>query len=449
MMIRRRRARRSTKARTGILLLLALALVLPLAVQAASPPGSDDGGFGTPGPGAGVPTGGEEADEEAPSSPRDPVARFAAGEISEALREQLTWQAEQEGISLDKAIEKYAWQGPLAYLVNEIRQDYPNDFAGARIEQDLTAWIAFSGTAPAGAASSIRAFPRAVQIIENRGFTEAGLNQRLHSVHDSVMANDKVEDAVSTYDLATGRLEVTAAIEDSFDTPAQKKALSDLLRTELPIGSVANVGTSDVDLNVVSDIAGGAESDIRGGTHLSRCTAGFVLENSNGERNISTAGHCPNNLSLRNGNIRITLTFEDEHEGRWGDLQRHSVPSGHTLTNSIRYNSSGRRSRPILSTGVPVEGQVLLHYGKSTGYKSDWVYRGVVNAGIAEHLVAMFSHTTQGGDSGGPWFQGNTAYGIHFGSNIDIGRPASKRRSLFTPVHHIEDAFPGWDVATS
>ena len=447
MMVRRRRARKRTKARAGVLLLLALALVLPSTVQAASPPGSDDGGFGTPG--AGAPAGGGGAAEEAPSNPSDPVSRFAAGEISAALREQLTWQAEQEGISLDKAIEKYAWQGPLAYLVNEIRQDYPDDFAGARIEEDLTAWVAFSGTAPAGAASSIRAFPRAVQIIENRGFTETGLNRRLTAVHDSVMANDKVEDAVSTYDLATGRLEVTVAIEDSADTPAQKTALLDLLRAELPIGSVANVGTIDVDLRVVSDIMGGAESNIRGGTHLRTCTAGFVLENSNGERNISTAGHCSNNQTLRDGNIRITLTFEDEHEGRWGDLQRHSVPAGHILINSIRYNSSGRRSRLITSTGVPMEGQVLLNYGRATGYKADWVYRGVVNAGIAEHLVAMFSHTTQGGDSGGPWFHGNTAYGIHYGSNTGIERPASKRRSLFTPVHHIEDAFPGWDVATS
>ena len=447
MMIRRRRARKRTKARAGVLLLLALALVLPMTVQAASPPGSDDGGFGTPG--AGAPAGGGVADEEAPSNPSDPVSRFAAGEISAALREQLTWQAEQEGISLDKAIEKYAWQGPLAYLVNEIRQDYPDDFAGARIEEDLTAWVAFSGTTPAGAASSIRAFPRAVQIIENRGFTEAGLNRRLTAVHDSMMANDKVEDAVSTYDLATGRLEVTAAIEDSVDTPAQKKALLDLLRAELPIGSVANVGTSDVDLNIVSDITGGDESDIRGGTHLRTCTAGFVLENSNGERNIATAGHCSNNQTLRDGNIRITLTFEDEHEGQWGDLQRHSAPSRHTLINQIYYANRGHRSQVISSIGTPMEGERLWNYGKSTGYKSEVVYRGVVHQTVYKFLVAMHNHVTQGGDSGGPWFHGSVAQGIHQGKQSVGIWPFHKDRNVFTPAHHIEDAFPGWDVATS
>lgn len=441
---RRRKTWKHTKAKAGLLLLLALTLVLPLTVQASSP-GSDDGGFGTPG--AGAPTGGGGLDEEAPESRSDPVTRFAAGEISAALLEQLTWQAEQEGISVDKAIEKYAWQGPLAYLVNEIRQDYPNDFAGARIEDDLSAWIAFSGTAPAGAVSSIRAFPRAVRIIENRGFTEAGLNQRLHSVHDSVMANDKVETALSTYDLATGQLEVTVAVEDSVDTPAQKKGLLDLLRTELPVGSVANVGTSDVNLNIVSDMMGGDESNIRGGTHLTTCTAGFVLENSNGDRNISTAGHCSNTQTLRDGSAQITLTFEDEHEGQWGDLQRHSVPSGYTLVNKIRYTIIGRISWVISSTGVPMEGQRLWNYGKSTGYKSDRVYRGVADNGVARYLVAMHNHVTQVGDSGGPWFRGHTAYGIHQGHR-HLGF-LFKGRSLFTPVHHIDDAFPGWTVATS
>lgn len=376
MMFRQCKAWKHLRTAVTILLLLGLALVLPLTVQATPSPGSD--GFGTPGTGA--PTGGGGLNEGEPDNRDDPVTRFAAGEISAELREQLTWQAQQEGISVDQAIKKYAWQGPLAYLVNEIRQDYPDDFAGARIENDVTAWIAFSGTAPANAVSSIRAFPRAVRIIENRGFTETGLNQRLNAVHDSVMGNDKIETAISTYDLATGQLEVTVAVEDSVDSPAEKQALLSLLRTELPVGSVANVGTSDVDLKVVSDLMGGEESNIRGGAHLGVCTAGFVLENSRGDRNISTAGHCPNHLTLTDvGGLSVTLTFEDEHEGYWGDLQRHSAPLEHPLLEQIRRNSSGIGSRIILSVGVPMEGQRLWNYGETTGYKSDRVYRGVVN----------------------------------------------------------------------
>lgn len=64
-------------------------------------------------------------------------------------------------------------------------------------------------------------------------------------------------------------------------------------------------------------------------------------------------------------------------------------------------------------------------------------------------LVAMHNHVTDGGDSGGSWFDGTKAYGIHFGGYAGIGFPLWKKRSLFTPAHHIDDAFPGWTVATS
>jgi hypothetical protein len=33
-------------------------------------------------------------------------------------------------------------------------------------------------------------------------------------------------------------------------------------------------------------------------------------------------------------------------------------------------------------------------------------------------LRGLGSHITTGGDSGGPWFFGNTGYGIHFGTNL-------------------------------
>ena len=444
MMIRRRRVRRRTKARAGILLLLALALVVPSTVQAVSPPGSDDGGFGTPS--AAVPSGGGGGNEEAPSSPIDPVARFAAGEISEALREQLTWQAEQEGISLDKAIEKYAWQGPLAYLVNEIRQDYPDDFAGARIEEDLTAWVAFSGAAPAGAASSIRAFPRAVQIIENRGFTEADLRQRLNSVHNSVIGNDNIDTAASTYDIGTGLLTVEVVLKNSESTPEEKTSMLDLLQANLPVGSVASTGTNkDVLFNIVTSTPGGGDEDVTGGMHLSTCTVGFVLEHTSGRRHISTAGHCGNNQRLIDGSIYLRLGWGIEHQGEWGDLQRHSVPSGYTLVNEFRYDSGPNGYQFVESTGVPMEGQWLRKYGKSSGYTVDRVYRGSVYYPEGRKLVAMHNRKARGGDSGGPWFHGTTAYGIHSGNWIF----GLKRRDLFTPVHHIDDAFPGWTVATS
>ena len=450
MMLRRRKTWKYTMTKTGILLLLVLALVLPLSVHAAPSPGSDDGESGTLDTGTpigeGDPTNASRGLYEEPSTQSDPVAQFKAGDIPEARRKQLEWQAEREGISVEKAIEKYAWQSPLAHLVNEIRLAYPDDFAGARIEDDLTAWIAFSGTAPAEAATSIQAFPRAVRIIENRGFTEAGLEQRLNTVHNSVINNDNIDTAISTYDIASGLLTVEATLKNSEATPDDKASVIDLLQADLPVGNVASTGiTEDVHFNIVTSTPGGGDEDVTGGMKLSTCTTGFVLEHTSGKRHISTAGHCGNNQRLIDGNISIPLGSGIEHQGEWGDLQRHSVPSGYTLVNEFRYDRGPNDFQYVYSTGVPMEGQSLWKYGKSSGYTADRVYRCSVYYPEGRKLVAMHNRKARGGDSGGPWFDGTTAYGIHSGNWVYF----FKRRDLFTPVHHIDDAFPGWTVATS
>lgn len=45
-------------------------------------------------------------------------------------------------------------------------------------------------------------------------------------------------------------------------------------------------------------------------------------------------------------------------------------------------------------------------------------------------MNATVKYTTQGGDSGGPWFYNTTAHGIHHGYTTIDGY----KRSLFTPA---------------
>ena len=106
-----------------------------------------------------------------------------AGEQLPAAIEDLTWQAEQEGITLADAIDKYGWQVPFAELVQEVRLAYPKSFAGARIlSEERTSWIAFKEGAPATALDVVAKFPRGVEVIEDRGFSEAELDAQLREV---------------------------------------------------------------------------------------------------------------------------------------------------------------------------------------------------------------------------------------------------------------------------
>ena len=57
----------------------------------------------------------------------------------------------------------------------------------------------------------------------------------------------------------------------------------------------------------------------------------------------------------------------------------------------------------------------------------------------------MSNDRSEDGDSGGPWFYGSTAYGIHQGYWYYF----PKVRDVFTPVDHIDEALGDWEVATS
>lgn len=70
----------------------------------------------------------------------------------------------------------------------------------------------------------------------------------------------------------------------------------------------------------------------------------------------------------------------------------------------------------VTGTGTATRGQRLCRYGQTTGGHCDDVSRWLNECeGRACRLVAMERYTSAGGDSGGPYFSGTTAYGIHYG----------------------------------
>ena len=138
----------------------------------------------------------------------DPIEQLAAGIISGDFCLDLELIAEQEGITFEEAIERYAWQEAFGYLVNNIQEKFPEEYAGSWIEDDVNGFVSFTGTAPPEAVEVIRAFPHphAIQIIENRVFTQATLTKRLHVVHDIAASYEEVADIVSTYSITTGQI---------------------------------------------------------------------------------------------------------------------------------------------------------------------------------------------------------------------------------------------------
>lgn len=64
--------------------------------------------------------------------------------ISEAELEDLTTIADQKGMSLQAAIDRYAWNDNFALAMATVRQSSPEAFTGAEIVDGGTAWVAFA-----------------------------------------------------------------------------------------------------------------------------------------------------------------------------------------------------------------------------------------------------------------------------------------------------------------
>lgn len=346
-------------------------------------------------------------------------------ELTDAQLADLTVVARDEGITLEQAIERYSWHESFAGLLSDLRLEFPTDYAGGSTE-GANPWVGFRSALPAAAANRIFTFQRAIDVRENLGFGEAQVEDRLQQVHYSVAARSDLIDAVtSDYDIATGA--ITVAVKPK---PGSGSNVVQALRTTLP----AESAQWSVTITAADDLELSDDATIYGGGPLVGCTAGFTVTDGF-VRGISTAAHCSNSQSYSGTSLR----FQWEHSGRYGDVQWHR---GNATFSNYFYINAGI-IRPATATRFPSTGQQLCRYGRTTGQRCDTVKARYKCNGSRCGLVAMNHRYAAGGDSGGPWFWGNTAYGIHQGAI----RITFVLRDVFTPVANFYSAL-GVVVAT-
>ena len=169
------------------------------------------------------------------------------------------------------------------------------------------------------------------------------------------------------------------------------------------------------------------------------CTGGFMATYGS-SYGILTAAHCLNKPAMYNGSqttsvSRVALgTNNVLYDIRFTQL------TGSTAVNKIRYNNSGG-VQTITATGSPTAGMTLFSYGRhsNSGYKTAVVLSGT-NCSTAGNTTycGLYMTTkptptvTYPTDSGGPWFNGSTAYGITHGFDYKTNG------SYFTPIGRIE-----------
>ena len=143
--------------------------------------------------------------------------------------EDLQFIADQRGISLQEAIDRYGWHDNFSLAASRIREAAPETFAGAEIVDGANAWIAFTGHPPKEALDIIDIFTGShsgvtVEVRTDKSFTEAEISDAVPAVHYALLEVQGVRTAHTSFNSSTAQIESRVMLESE----ASETTLDDL-----------------------------------------------------------------------------------------------------------------------------------------------------------------------------------------------------------------------------
>ena len=166
-------------------------------------------------------------------SPQDAAAlmRQHPSINSPAELEDLQFMANQEGITLEESIARYAWEDDFSSVVAAIRDNDPGSVVYVAITSGSSAKIKFSGSISGNARNAIEKFKSenphvtvSLEIGKDPGFTKREADAAVVGAHLAVMAEDGVQDGVTYYD--NDAIEIVVTVQMA--TPPSDEKLSSL-----------------------------------------------------------------------------------------------------------------------------------------------------------------------------------------------------------------------------
>ena len=125
--------------------------------------------------------------------------------LSDAELNDLQFVADAKRITLDQAIERYAWRDNCSAMVMAIRDDDPDALVDAAITSASSAHIEFSGSISGDAQDAIDNFKSeypgiAISIQTGLGLTGREVEDAVVGAHFAVLDEDGVQDSVAYFD---------------------------------------------------------------------------------------------------------------------------------------------------------------------------------------------------------------------------------------------------------
>jgi hypothetical protein len=144
------------------------------------------------------------------------------------------------------------------------------------------------------------------------------------------------------------------------------------------------------------------------------CTSGWTVRRlSDGVRGVTGAGHCGGIDQINHPGHGV-----QEHIGQWGDVEWYTTNEAEADDFYADEFNNIRDVAAVEPRANIAIGEAICFYGRASNHRDCSLT--VENPNVwcpfgPEKLVQMNGDVTIGGDSGGGWSFGNTAYGGHYG----------------------------------
>lgn len=340
----------------------------------------------------------------------------------EALAEDAAQYAAQFAVTPAEALRRLKAQQDSVEATDAIAREFAGRLAGISIEHspEYRIVVLLTGSEPV-ADRSADGVPIVFRTGAKATHSEALAAMRRHLID---FRNELPGERGAGYDPRTGEvvLLVTPADAARFGVDSIRARAQQL--SGVPVRINVN---SLIESNM--SVEGGAPVEgINLLTHRrNRCTTAFVV--TNGEVNaITTAAHCPDQLKYTNDDgSSVTLPMIGSWGAAYRDVQINGTADApEPLFYSDRSDGSAREVETWRNLASTRAGEFVCHYGESSGYScatvelTDYAPPGELCGGpCSPSWVTVKGPSCMPGDSGGPVFSGDVAFGIAKGINRD------------------------------
>lgn len=266
----------------------------------------------------------------------------------------------------------------------------------------------------------------------NLGYSEVELVDPAKELYFKLSEEAPELNLAADIDARRGTVEINV-VQSEFASllrgPSSTTQLERIISSSKEVQNLISKIPLDVELSFGNERGSSDLQVVRGGGVLQACTTGFTAVKSGIPNGFITARHCFEQTSYEGRKI---VTLRGQMKPMEGDGAFFSTTE---KTEANFYSAPGKLTS-VKQVSSPRIGQSICKYGATTKTTCSTVYKVQQCANNYCELAVAKANISQRGDSGGPWFSGTTAIGVHHGTaNVD-----GQIRSAFTPVIKIENA---------